>query len=211
MQGENQINEKDEIKDEDTAADTSTNRLTMADLSTIFPSNKIKSQLYRNEQVPRIDSAGIKLISTTSAVFLQDFLKQIPTSNHDGDNDDKNPNDHKIVTLSAIRQTIESNPKYSFLKASVEGLHEPSNTVKIYKSPSKKSKKQSTTTTTTTTSQVAKKIKTTNTNDPFFQVEPNATVDRALLSEATLTSSAAATSQPIVEDDDDYDWNPPKN
>jgi hypothetical protein len=149
-------------------------------LTTVFPTLRIKQLLYRDPKVARIEAGGLESINTTSALFMQNLINQIPktTANSNG----------RIVTLEDIRNVIQQDPTLYFLQSTVEEMNNEADTLRPY-APSKKGKPRKPKPAAAAGASKAK-----------------SSVKEAMsIAGETIAGPTTITAQEIVEDDDDYD------
>jgi hypothetical protein len=160
-------------------------------LTTIFPTVRIKQMLYRDPKVARIEAGGLELINTTSALFLQTILNQIPKLSANSKNNgcrvqQQQQQQNVLVTLQDIQNVIQQDPTLSFLQSTIN--KEADTSLRPY-TPAKK--------------RAAAKTK-----KPAAVASKTESVQEAM-SIAAKTSMAnpttTITSQEIVQDEDDYD------
>ena len=166
-------------------------------LTTVFPTLRIKQQLYRDPKVARVDTGALEWINTTSALFLQHIMNQIPkTRTAVANNSNGGQKINNIVTLQDIRNVIQQDPTLSFLQSTVEEMkNETDNTLRPYAQAKKKLA-----------------VKKSQTHKPTAAASSSSKTGESSVQEAMTIAaetiagpSTITTQQQIVEDDDDYD------
>ena len=102
--------------------DTGNTELTPLDLTTVFPPNVVRAQLYREEpKLPRISMEGAKLIGTTSALYLKDIVERIAGIKEESPITDEGVSDSGIMVQCAdIYKLVEQTETFLFLKKPLE-------------------------------------------------------------------------------------------
>lgn len=123
----------------------STKTLPLHHLTTVFDPSKIKSILYKEESnMARLYGPGLKLISTTAALFLRSIIERAAASDDgagDGprlanqlDNRDHQPPARAsspaapLVTLRMLREVVSSDPALEFLRESLDAVKDKDRT-----------------------------------------------------------------------------------
>jgi hypothetical protein len=79
-------------------------------ITTLFPGNTVRSQLYRQEpKLPRLPLPNADLVGTTAALFLQHMIQKSVERHHSKD-------DGTLCTVSDIQAVIDETPALAFLK-----------------------------------------------------------------------------------------------
>ena len=80
-------------------------------ITTLFPGNTVRSQLYRQEpKLPRLPLPNADLVGTTAALFLQHMIQKSVERQHSKDDG------MMICTVSDIQAVIDETPALAFLK-----------------------------------------------------------------------------------------------
>ena len=85
--------------------------MSILDITTLFPGNTVRSQLYRQEpKLPRLPLPNADLVGTTAALFLQHMIQKSVERQHSKDDG------MMICTVSDIQAVIDETPALAFLK-----------------------------------------------------------------------------------------------
>jgi hypothetical protein len=146
-------------------------------MTTVFPTLRIKQMLYRDPKVARIEAGGLELINTTSALFMQKIMNQIPKTKT------------APVTLQDIRNVFQQDPTFSFLQSTVDEMNNnEADTLRPYVPAKKRADKK------------LQKPK------PAGVTSKTESVQEAMsIAAKTIAGPTTITAQEIVEDDDYYD------
>ena len=156
-------------------------------LTSLFDPDKTKKLLRRVEpKIAKISQPWLRLIDTTSAIFLQDVVTEASCSHT-----------NQLLTLDDIQTTISSNPSFQFLHEATKDINYKDQRGGKEYVPA--AKKRAASANFKANSKSTRHLKTNNADDGTM--------------ESTIAAAAAALdSQPvvasmdvIVPDDDDYD------
>lgn len=157
-------------------------------LTSLFDPDKTKRLLRRVEpKIAKISQPWLRLIDTTSAIFLQDVVTEASGSHT-----------NEILTLDDIQTTISSNPSFQFLHEATKDInYKDQRGVKEYVPAAKK--KAASANFKANSKSSTRHLKTNNADD-------------GTMGSTIAAAAAALDSQPvvasmdvIVPDDDDYD------
>jgi hypothetical protein len=186
-----------------TTATMAANTKAKTTTTTAFPTLRIKQLLYRNPKVARIEAGSLELINTTSALFVQKIMNQIPNAQiptaQTSANTTQDNNDLVgfVVTLQDIRNVIQQDPALSFLQSTVDEMmnNEGADTQRPYapakKRPARKPQKPKPVVASTAAAATAS--------------NPESVQEAMSMAAKTIAGPTTTTAQEIMEDDDDYD------
>lgn len=194
-----------------------------------FPLSKIKAQILENENVGRISSKAIELISACSSLFVRDLVSQdggttgglhrgsttSVTSN--SQDETKVPKgtigvkDHEhgdeVIDLSGIKRNVIRRPEYNFLEGVLDDLTEQ-NAPKYDAAARKRNRqrdnqKQQSTNSKNTTNEILSRLSGENTKVDVSDSAHGVAMQEAIM--AAQDTASFQTTKEIIADDDEYD------
>ena len=191
-----------------------------------FPHSKIKAQILEDENVGRVSSKAVELISACSALFVRDLVGQDGDTTgglHGGSvtstsqDETKVPEgtigvkDHEhgdeVIDLSGIKRNIIRRPEYNFLEGVLDDLTEQN--APKYDAAARKRKrqrgnpKQQSTNSKNTTNEILSRLSGENTKANVSESAHGVAMQEAIM--AAQDTSSVQTTKEIIADNDEYD------
>ena len=86
------------------------------DYTKVFPANKIKGQVRKEEKIGRVFTSAVEMVSAASAIFVKELARA--SLNHDSkraaDDDDSHSN---VITREKLEKVIRTKKEFSFLES----------------------------------------------------------------------------------------------
>lgn len=160
-------------------------------LISAFEPEKTRKLLKRVEpRIAKISQPWLKLIDTTSSIFLKRIIDETNSSEDRNSSPSNNNESSNIVTLDDVRTTVSSNGSFQFLENATRDVKDKDQRVVKEYTPSVKKRK--------TDAKSAKLLKENNADDGTMGTTIVAAAAAAASSERSALDS-------ITPDDDDYD------
>ena len=181
-----------------------------------FPITKIKAQLLRDDNVGRVSTKAVELITACSSLLVNDLVtKSIETaptrkaSSKTKNNNETDDGEVALVTLRQIKKSVKTSQEYSFLDGVLDGVSERA-AFKYDAAAAKKRKrledsntKEKNTSSKKSTSVAKLPVEARESVDDSNKVENKAL--REAIETASQSNGGAGKGNTIIEDEDDYD------